>query len=296
MKTQIDCLERALVPVVPVETELCITTIVSSGFGHWLDDWLGSLFERGDCENALVAIFVVDGAEDCVRVISQYNKERPILMIPVQSLVPVTTAIKGVICSVARFVKAQRYICLEADMLVLNSLQPLSEMIGFCPESILTVQPNDVPRREAIEERVVAAQGSLKELKALVGDLYAPELRFGNGGLICGSRTAMLALDEQIQKMMPYAAQWVDARPDVGWRDECILNLAMHQLSCNVQIDDAWNLQLHIQAFEQSLTAVGKDRDFRLFKADATPINLVHFVGHSKKAFASWRGHFSRCQ
>src|SRR5215471_15489432 len=58
-----DCLGRTKIslPSIAPRGRCCIATVVSPGFELLLDDMLGSLYANGDCHDALLVVFVING-------------------------------------------------------------------------------------------------------------------------------------------------------------------------------------------------------------------------------------------
>lgn len=283
-----DSLSRAemVVPERLPRAEKCIATVVSPGFEHLLDDMLGSLYANGCCHDALVVVFVLNGNEQCERVISKYKATA----VRCQSRAKLNPMTKAVMYSTARVVDAKYYLCLDADMVVLGDLRPIFATLEACPEGrILVCREGNSHHANhlgsAIEWIYGGGQADLKQL-GVTPEEQSYSLVV-NDGLYAGDQTAMRALDGAI-RAMPHACAWVDSHSRVKWRNQFIFNLALARLQCGVELDPTYNVQLHVQDvdfFEQGskLRATWRGREPR----------VLHFSGGAKRKYPQWQGRFS---
>ena len=133
----VDGLQRAeiAVPVPLPEAELCIVTVGSVGFEQWIDDLFGSICTNAQCPDALLAIVSIGDSTEIRDIAKKYRA----VVIPCQPRRDVNLAVKSVMYAAGRVIKADKFVCLDADMLVLDSLQPIVAAIDASPPgSILT--------------------------------------------------------------------------------------------------------------------------------------------------------------
>ena len=97
----------------------------------------------------------------------------------------------------------------------------------------------------------------------------------------------MLALDATIRGW-PGAIRWVDAKPDVRWRNQFIFNLVLARLGCGIELDAAYNLQLHCVDAEMSATH-GRTRAFW----QGREIKVLHFCGTGRHKHPEHRGRYA---
>jgi hypothetical protein len=109
-----------------------------------------------------------------------------------------------------------------------------------------------------------------------------------NDGVFAGTHAALLALDGRIRSW-PRAAAWVDERPDIRWRNQFILNLALAALNCGVEMDPTYNI--HLQSQEVVLRWEG-DRMQAVWQGRSA--RILHFCGWARNKYPEWRGHFAR--
>jgi hypothetical protein len=55
----------------------------------------------------------------------------------------------------------------------------------------------------------------------------------------------LLAVDGVIAGMRE-ADRWLAERPNIGWCNQFVFNLALARLECGVELDPTYNLQLHV--------------------------------------------------
>ncbi|MEZ4771301.1 MAG: class I SAM-dependent methyltransferase [Caldilineales bacterium] len=206
----------------------------------------------------------------------------------------VNPTVKAALYSVARIVDAEKFLCLDADMLVLGDLSPIFAALDACPaESILAVREGNARGWHTfrnLQHALTAVYGGHpQDLKRLLGTLNgegAYELVV-NDGLFAGSRSALLTLDGTIRSM-PRAVGWTDARRDIWWRNQFVFNLALARLQCGVPLNNTYNIQLnsHDVELEESagrMRAVWYGQEAR----------VLHFNGLGRKKYPAWRNRFS---
>ncbi|HEY6231413.1 MAG TPA: CmcI family methyltransferase [Pyrinomonadaceae bacterium] len=283
-----DTLSRAemLVPPRLPRAERCIATVVSPGFEHLLDDMLGSLYANGCCQDALVAVFVLDGNEACERVIAKYQATA----IRCQSRAGLSPMSKAVMYSAARVVDARHYLCLDADMIVLGDLRPIFAALEACPPGKIFAcrEGNSHDANHLGNAMSSIYGGGWADLQQL--GVTPQEEAYSlvvNDGIFAGDQTALRALDGAI-RAMPQACAWADGHRYVKWRNQFIFNLALARLQCGVELDPIYNVQLHVQdvGFYQQgakLHATWRGREPR----------ILHFSGGAKRKYPEWQGRFS---
>jgi len=290
VNTLLDCLSRAEItlPNPSPIAERCIATVVSPGFEGLLDDLLGSLYANGGCQDALLLVFAIDANAACEKVAAKYCAT----LIRCQPRARINPTSKALLYSVARVVDAEQFLCLDADMLVLDNLNPVFAAIEACPGgSILACREGNGQGFRNLEHILSTAYGGQSaDIQRLVGtpEGEATYAFVVNDGLFAGSRAALLALDGVIRSM-PYATEWIDQRRDIWWRNQFVFNLALARLRCGIELDAAYNLQLHVQ--DARISYVGG-------RMQATwhgrSVRVLHFGGAGRRKYPEWRNIFAR--
>jgi predicted O-methyltransferase YrrM len=287
--TLVDCLRRAEItlPVVMPRAERCVASVVSPGFETLLDDMLGSLYANGGCQDAILVVFALNPDTACEQVVAKYSG----ILIRCQPRARVNATSKALLYSVARVVDAQRFLCLDADMLVLGDLNPVFAAIDACPDgSILACREGNGKGFHDLEHALCTAYGGrptdLQQVLGTPGGEGAYPLVV-NDGLFAGSRSAMLALDSTI-RAMPGAAVWSDERHNIWWRNQFIFNLALARLQCGVELDSGYNIQLHVQD-------VQLENIHGLVQATwhGRTVRVLHFSGRGRLKYPQWRNLFA---
>jgi predicted O-methyltransferase YrrM len=290
-RTFVDALERAEItlPATPPRTRLCVATVGSGGhYATMLDDMLGSLVANGGCHDALLVVFSVGDDDACARVAAKYRAT----VIPCRPRARANPTAKAILYSAARVIDADYFICLDADILILDDLTPIVTALDAMPDGTVFAcrEGNGRGYTDLAHILTTAYGGSVADVGRLLGEDNG-EAHYSlvvNDGLFAGSRTAMLALDGAI-RAMNHAAEWVDARTDIGWRNQFIFNLALAKLQNGAELDPTYNVQLHTQNIE--LRAEGSRVRASWHARNA---RVLHFSGAGRSKHPEWRGLFAR--
>lgn len=285
-----DCLERVEIhlPAMPITARRCIATVVSPKFEALLDDMLGSLLAHGGCPEAQLVVFAVDASAECQRIAAKYGAE----LIECTRKARVNATVKSVMYSAARVIDAEQFVCLDADMLVLHSLEPVFAAMDALPEgSVLACREGNGNHFPDVSSVITTAYcGAPGDLERVVGGdrgegAYPLVV---NDGIFAGTRGALLALDATIRGWAE-APRWVDERRDVWWRNQAVFNLALAHLRCGVELDGAYNVQLHAQDVEMHWEG-GR----MAARWNGRAARVLHFSGVGRKRHPAWRNHFAR--
>ena len=250
--------------------ERCIVTVASAGFEQWADDLLGSVRAFGGCPDVQLALFTL-GDAPLLDEIAARHAATTIRCRPRASFGPTS---KSVLYSVASVIPAQRFICLDADMLVLARLDPLFAAIDACPPGMILVcnegNEGGLPDLAAALDLAYGG-GPDPPFFARASDLGRYPLVV-NDGLMAGSRAAFSALESELRSL-PGAVRWLDERADIRWRNQFAANVALARMAAAVELDPAWNIQLHLHDIDVDGSRVSwRGRDVR----------VLHFVGNGK--------------
>jgi predicted O-methyltransferase YrrM len=249
--TVVDPLGMATIEVPPTlpPADRCIATVASAGYEALLDDLLGSIFANGCVADARLVVFLLGNSAACDAVVAKY-RAIPVRCTPMRRP---DRGSKAVLYAIARVIDAKRYLCVDADVLVLGSLDPVFAAIDACPDAhLFACREGNAHRYRNIGHALSDAYGgNLADVTRItVGD--GSETGYTlvvNDGVFAGDRAAMLALDGSIRDM-PGAVGWLDEAPDIAWRNQAIFNLALARLGKAIELDSAFNVQLHASDVE----------------------------------------------
>jgi len=284
----VDCLHRAEItlPAAASRAKRCIATVVSPGFEALADDMLGSLYANGNCQDASLVLFMLNKSSECIRLAAKYKA----LLVPCRSRAQVNPMSKALMYSVARVLDAEQYICLDADMIILDSLEPIFAALEACPEgSILAAREGNGSGLQTVEQAFFHVyRGNEIECQQLITDGEGSYSLVVNDGIFAGNRAALLALDGVIRSFNG-AAAWIDHRHDIWWRNQLIFNLALAKLRCGVELDGSYNVQLHVQDVDIERTDNCMRATWR-----GRQVRILHLSGIGRRKYPQWQGLFAR--
>jgi hypothetical protein len=286
-----DCLGRAdiAVPISKPRTARCVATVASPGFEDLLDDMLGSLHANGGCGDALVVVLALGAGARVAEVATKHGAT----LIAAEPRARVNAMSKSMLYSIAHFVDAEWFVCLDADTLVLGDLGPLFGALEACADgSILACREGNHGEFTSLGDFMYAYGGVAEDIERILGRVEE-EGRYSlvvNDGVFAGTRSALLALDAAI-RAMPGAVAWCDEKPRITWRNQLVFNLALARLRCGVELEGAYNVQLHTQDVSLDLDgarprALWHGRD----------VCVLHLSGSGRRKYPALRGVYGRVE
>lgn len=265
------------------QTDKAIVTLVTPGYERLLDQLLGSLAAHGKCPATVRFVFTVEPDSECEAVIGRHGAT----MIRCRRLGPRNQTLKAVLYSAASVIEARQYLCLDADTLVLEELGPLFECLEALPPQSVLVAKDAFLRAGPLGDQLSRHYaGRDDDLSWLIGALE-DEANYPlvvNDGVFASSRRGLLAL-ESLLRSWPNAIAWMDQLRDHGWRNQFLFNLALARLRCGVELDETYNLQMHMhdvlwqQRREGKIRATWRGR----------PVRVLHFCGWGREKYVRWR-------
>ncbi len=285
-----DCLNRAEIQLLPPQTEVecCVATVASDGFAALLDNMLGSLRRNGNCPDARLVVFGVEPNDECRRITESYGAQ----FIPCQKRAQINATVKSILYTAARVVPAQKYICLDADMLVFGDLQPVFACIGVEPVgSVFAVREGNGSRSGRLDRVINTIYGGHpRDLHRLLGyqNGEGGYSLIVNDGTFAAGRVALLTLDGLIRSWKQ-ATRWVDERHDVWWRNQFVFNLALAHRHCGVELDASYNVQLN----SQNVQLEEIDGQVKAFW-QSQPVRVLHFNGNGRHKYPELNGRFTQ--
>jgi lipopolysaccharide biosynthesis glycosyltransferase len=269
-------------------TRYCIATVVSPGFERYLEDMLCSLYRHNDYKTARLVIFMVGNSAASERIAAKFGAT----VIHCRNVVPTSVSIKSILYAAARVVDADYFLCLDADMLILTDLAPLFAALEIAPEgAIFACREGNYQGSNSLANAIrYVYRGHLPDIARILGKSNG-EAEYAlvvNDGIFAGSRLALLALDGAM-RAMPQAIKWVDeGHRFCWWRNQFIFNLALATLRCGVELDDLYNVQLHVQRVERS-PEKGQENSKIMPLWRGSPVRILHFCGTGRRQHEQWR-------
>jgi predicted O-methyltransferase YrrM len=285
----LDCMGRTeiVLPSPTLQAHRCIATVASAGFSHLLDDMLGSLLANGNCPDALNVVFLVGTDHASERIAAKYGAR----IVRCRPRARVNATLKSLMYSLPFVIQAEQFLCLDADMLVLGDLRPVFAAQEACPPgSILACREGNGYGFKDLGHALRTIYGGSERdfVQILPGN--DQELAYPlavNDGIFAGSRESLLALDGFIRSL-PQARIWTDQPRHIPYRNQFIFNLALARLSCGVELDPIFNIQLNSNDVEFETT---NSRVRALWHG--RPVRVLHFNGGGRHKYSAWRNLFA---
>lgn len=284
----VDPLGRAEI-VVPQDLEkfdLCIATAGSPGFEDWIDDLLGSIVSNANCPGAMLAVFFYGESQQMVRVAEQHGA----LLIQCRPLKPASMAYKSVLFSAANVLPASKFLCLDADIVVLGDLSPIVQSLDAIPQSSVLVAREALGTMNLGEALRGIYSSDLEKVSRMLEDDLRAEMEYNfvvNNGVFAAAAPGLRAMD-RMMRSWPKASTWIDdPSPYIAWRDQFVFNLALARLQCGVELDGRFNVQLGREKIEMR----GGIHDV-VRAGTREPVAVAHFNGGAKGSYPELRGRF----
>ncbi len=285
-----DCLDASEIelPEEPLRAERCVAVVAGEAQHALLSALLDSLDRRGELSDALRVVFVEGDAPSCERVAARHRA----VVLRCRATRAPSPALKGTLYSMARVVEARQYLCLDADLLALDSLAPLFNLHAALPAGRVLIAPESMPDGPANLGAAITTiyRGTAAELASLTRGEHAlmAHPHVVNDGVFVADRQALTSIDGAL-RAMPEAVAWVHARRDVGWRQKAALNLALARCGSGATLDASYNVQLHV---ERAAPETVDGRVCARWRGGRA--RVLHFNGSGRAQHAVWRDRLLR--
>jgi glycosyltransferase involved in cell wall biosynthesis len=261
----------------------CIAFVASESHAQLLDTALETLGRFGCVADALRVVLVANAAPAVERVAACHGAS----VLHVTSHRPASPALKAALYSLAAHVEASQYLCLDTDVLILDSLASLFDQHAqLGPGQVLIAAEAARVPIDSLERALSKIyHASAAEIAALTGadaQLQAYP-RIVNDGVFVADGEALMAIDRCL-RAAPGLVAWVHARADVSWRQKAALNIALARLGCGAVLDQAFNVQLHV---EHVAARRAGERCEPLWRGQRA--RVLHFNGAGRAAHRLWR-------
>lgn len=272
-----------------IEAERAVVYVTSPGYEDYVKLSVDSLRHFGGFVDVRVVVFAIGASYDAL-------KDYPgVTCIKCHATGRLSTAVKGVIYSAARFINAKYILSLEADMLTVGDLSSLwATMEAGHPETLWGVRPQHASGRRYPLRQCAAHQLHIPEsdLELLLGrPVDASGLFFHfNGGIIGGSQKAFRALDMTLLSMRPVAGMWVAGASPETYNEEFLLNFAANLGPVAGELAPEFNIQLYTKKVEDWLTEKETAHGYSL-ECLGKEAKIIHFIGDQRNLM---RGYFDK--
>ncbi len=236
----LDCLERLEIEPPNIQCDRAIITVVTPGYENMATTMLDSLRRFGDTPEATIVVFCVGEAFANMAMMPGITRIR------CHAIERNSPAVKGALYSASRFINARSFISLEADMLIVGSLQPLWSLIeNSRANSLMGCRAQLHDERFTLSKVLDQENAPPSDLKFLTNEEDYNSLFWFNGGLLCGQRAAFNELDSQLAAMMPFVSMWIDGALEKPFGDELAMNVAAGLMENIGELAGCWNVQFY---------------------------------------------------
>ena len=218
----------------------CIVTLAGAGFGYWLRTLLESLSIAGEVDDIPVVALILDGDEECLRIASDYGAT----VVPIRHVTPLSPGTKSVMYSIADFIDADRFVCLDADTVCYGNLREFFDTLNSRSDLAFGMVSDGNENRmlkDSLKTVYRATNGYANRFISSRGLLAKVN---HNDGVMVGTRRAFQAIDAKFRTWNG-ANLWTYGRGGVGCLNQLLLNLAAHEVADVFTLPDRWNVQLH---------------------------------------------------
>ena len=233
--------------------ELCFCICITPEYVNYAYSLLNSIKENSNLKKYKIILFSYNTNSE----ISKLSKDFDCTLINCQTNRKESFLLKTCLYSAAKLINSSYYILIDVDTIICKPLNDLLNILEASnKKSILITREQSTHIGKSIGHLVCANEwpyfGNESANFRLQLDEHSHNYRFVcNGGLICGSRLSILALDDMIRTFMPGSNVWEKDNENVKWREQAILNLALAKLNNIIELENKYNFQLlHSQMSE----------------------------------------------
>jgi hypothetical protein len=276
---EVDCLDRMEIelPDPAINCDCCICTVISPGYEDLLYGMLDSLNSYGGSHGATVVVFAIDGSYEAL------EDREDLTRIRCRSLERLTPAVKGAVYSAARFVNANKFISVEADTLILGDLSSAWTLLDILsPEMLLGTRPSFRAERPRMSEFGLDVKHG--DMKFITGSKKDDGTFWYNGGVVGGSHTAFMRLDDTLRTLAPYSILWMESGPP--FRDELLMNISISLMNNAAEMNGTFNQQFFSTEREKWIQTIER-ADGLQYLQDGDPARILHFISLGRPLMAN---------
>lgn len=255
--------------------ELCFCICITPEYINYASNLLNSIKENSNLKNYKIILFSYDTNSEIMKLSEDFN----CTLINCQRDRKESFLLKTCLYSAAKLINSSYYILIDVDTIICKPLNNLFDILeATSRKSILITREQSTHIGKSIGHLVCANEwpyfgSESSNTRLQLSDHFHNYKFICNGGLICGSRLSLLALDDMIRTFMPEANVWEKENENVKWREQAILNLALAKLNNVIELDNKYNFQLLHAQMSESENAV-----------------ILHFNGeYGKKQYKNYK-------
>jgi len=240
--------------------------------------------------DASLVVVAVNADKEC----RALAKKHDAILVEVQACRAIGLASKAALYSIARSTDAQFYLCLDADILAVDSLKPLMDLVELKPEKLHVTLCAPVKDDKPLDPDHAIKWiygGEQADVALFLSDEARPSYARINAGVFAASREVLLRLDDKIRLMGANAARLMDS-PTMLSPDEFIFGCAVAEMGGAHIVGKRWNLLLY---HEIAQAIRGPDGQWKFWSGD-TLIALLHGAARTGKVRLAQLKEFLRSQ
>ncbi len=255
--------------------DLCICICITPDYLMYAKNLLESIKLNSKIDEYKIILFTFDLDQN----IKQFAQDYDCFIVECQRSASSTFLLKTALYSAAKVIKSSYYILMDIDMIV---AKPINEIVDLLKssnkKSIFITREQSIHNGKSVGHVLVSEDwpyfGNETSNYILGLNEYLHNFQFVcNGGLIAGSRQALLSLDDMIRTILPGSNIWEKQNPQVKWREQGVLNLALAKLNNIIELDNKYNFQLLHSPLSDSKKAI-----------------ILHFNGeYGKKQYKNYK-------
>jgi hypothetical protein len=276
-----DCLGRTeLTALGEPARGVCVAIAATEGYADWLEGALASLVRFGGLSDMTPVVFVEGEGPRCSATASRYGAR----IVKCRLLGGPPASIKAALYSVSRVVASRQYLCLDADVLVVDTLADLLKQHAALPLGTVLAARQVGDHRVALGSEGTAAYGATA---AEVDDLrvsfpWIPSHEI-NDGVFVADASALARIDEFL-RATPAVADWVQARPEAWQRQRTAFTVALGALGTFAPMGEAYNVRLQRERPRYAWTNGRHTVEWQ-----GRLVKVLHFSGTSKSTVGPWK-------
>ena len=240
---------RITIPNKIVQSNKCIATVVTPDFVDKLGAMLYSLKQHGNCGDVDIVVFAFGQSDKYAELESRFG----ITLVNCDYLSDFTYKIKTVCLSIAHVVQANKYLILDADMLILDDISNIFNMLDdMDDDKILVCREASLTAQTTLKDSLLISDsmyyGKVEDLEFLNVSDSEGNCKFCiNNGVYAGTRKAILGIESATRATTPNSIYYERERLDIHcfWREQAIMNIVLAKLNSAIELNEEHNLQLH---------------------------------------------------